>query len=216
MSRSREQKLKGFRFPVSESYAVYITGLSDKGEIENLSDDVVVAAKRAVTRATEKARTAANRKMRDQINWAARYLDGKLEMHTPTAAENEGRIDVRWRPTSLARFVVGTKTPFKGGVRLHVGAASFTTSKRMFIVPLKRGNADITEETRNLGLAIRLKPGEKITGKYNMKAISKGLYLLYAPSPAQVFYTVAEDLMPDVQVWVDDEFQRQIKLLGAA
>lgn len=199
---------------MSESYAVYITGLSDKDELGTLSDDIATAARRAVKRATERVRTEANRRMREQISWSARYLDGKLEIDTTREDGLEGRIDVSFRPTSLARFVKGSKTPWRAGVRLHVGAASFTKSNRMFIVPLKRGTGDITEENRNLGLAIRLKPGETITGKYKTKEISRGLYLLYGPSPAQVFFTVAEDILPSAQVWVDDEFQRQIKFLG--
>lgn len=200
---------------MSESYGVYITGLSDGDEIKSLTEDIKIAARRAVKRTTEKVRTEANRKMREQINWSARYLDGKLEINTMRDDGLEGRIDVSFRPTSLARFVVGSKTPWKAGIRLKVGPAAFTKSNRMFIVPLKRGGADITDDNRNLGLAIRLKQGERVTGKYKTKEIGKGLYLLYGPSPAQVFFTVAEDILPSAQVWVDDEFQRQINLLGS-
>lgn len=205
---------QGFRFQVSE-YLVYAQGISEAlGAGENLSEFQKVALTRAVNYAATKARTESNRRMREQISWAARYLDGKLDL-TPAkgSVDNpEARIDVAFRPTSLARFVVGSKTPWKAGVRLHVGAASFASSLRMFIVPLKRGTADITEENRNLGLAIRLKKGETISGKYKTKSLGKGLYLLYGPSPAQVFYTVAEDIVPNVSEWMALEYERQMKL----
>ncbi len=198
---------------MSETYAVYIAGLSDKDELAQLGADVKIAARRAVNYAVARAKTAANRQMREQINWTASYLDGKLKMRTADGlTTDEARIDVAFTPTSLARFVVGSKRPWKAGVRLHVDTARMTYAGRMFIVPLKRGVGEITEENRNLGLAIRLRPGETIKGKYKTKEIGKGLYLLYGPSSAQVFYTVAEDVMPDAQGWLDQEFQRQMNL----
>ncbi len=194
------------------NYVVYISGLSDKNELASLPDDVKIAARRAVNYATNRARTSAGRKMREQVNWTASYIDGKMKVKPAFGDNFEGRIDVSFRPTSLARFVVGAKTPWKAGVRLHVGAGTFTKSNRMLIVPLRRGVADITEDNRNLGLAIRLKPGETITGKYKTRAIGKGLYLLFGPSAAQVFYTVAEDVVPDAREWLSSEFERLMKV----
>lgn len=197
-----------------QSYAVYIEGLSEAyTELESLPDRVKVAARRAVNRATSRAKTAASRQMRDQIAWTASYLDGKLSVKLANESDSnpEGVVGAVFRPTSLARFATGAKTPWKYAKQLHVGAAKYApTNGRMLFVPLKAGKAAISEDQMNIGLAIRLKEGDTIKGKYNMKPISNGLYLLYGPSAAQVFFTVAKDIIPDVEQWLGDEFTRQM------
>lgn len=201
---------------MTDAYAVYVEGLSALDEIEHLPDYVKMSAHRAVIHATKRARTESGRLMRERISWSATYLTGqggKLEINLPNRdGPLEGDISAKFRPTSLARFAVGSKTPWKPGVSLHVGQATYRTSKRMFIVPLRKGNFDISEDRRNLGLAIRLKDGEVLQGKYKMREFSKGLYLLSGPSVAQVFYSVAEDVKSNAAEWLRDEFERQMKL----
>jgi hypothetical protein len=149
--------------------------------------------------------------MRSQINWTASYLDDKLTMKIDTGEVVEGRISTTFRPTSLAQFASGSTQPWTQAKRLHVGEASFTTLRNpLLFVPLRRGNASISEGNPNIGLAVRLKDGETIKGKYKVRPISKGLYLLYGPSASQVFFTVAEDLVPDVSEWLSAEFTRQL------
>lgn len=197
-----------------QNYAVYIEGFSETiQDVSELPGRVKRAALRAVNRATQRARTEANRKMREQIAWTASYLNDKLSIKLATGETLEGVVGAVFRPTSLARFASGSKTPWTKPMSLHVDAARYKPTKgAMLFVPLKAGSGPITEDNRNIGLAIRLKPGEKLTGKYNMKPFSKGLYLLYGPSSAQVFYTVAQDIMPDVADFLGDEFTRQMNL----
>lgn len=204
--------LKGFLFlPVAE-YAVFIQGLSDAvDDIDQLPDRVKMAAHRAVNYAATRAKTAAGRRMREQINWTASYVNDKLALKLANGDETEATISTTFRPTSLARYAVGSKQPWTYAKRLHVGAARYAdTNGKMLFVPLRAGKAAITEDNFNLGLAVRLKDGDTIRGKYNVKPIGKGLYLLYGPSSAQVFYTVAEDVIPDVSGWLDQEFTRQM------
>ena len=195
-----------------QNYAVFIEGLSDViDDFENLPDRVKKAAQRAVNRATQRAKTAASRKMREQVAWTASYLDGKMDVKFAQAGESEGSLRVMFRPTSLARFARGSKTPWTPAKQLHVGAASFKNPNgKMLFVPLKAGSGPITEDSMNIGLAVRLKDGDAVRGKYKMKPFGKGLYLLYGPSSAQVFFTVAEDLVPDVADWLSDEYTRQL------
>lgn len=204
---------KGFRcLPVAE-YAVFIQGLSDAMEdVSQLPERVKMAAHRAVNYATRRAKTQSNRLMREQIAWTASYVDNKLKMKLAEGDELEATISSEFRPTSLARFAMGAKTPWTYAKRLHVGAARYAdTNGKMLFVPLRAGKSAITEDNYNLGLAVRLKDGDTIKGKYKVTPISKGLYLLYGPSSAQVFYTVAEDVMPDVSGWLDQEFTRQME-----
>lgn len=204
--------LKRFLFPMADgAYAVFIEGLSDATtDIENLPDRTKRAAQIAVNYATKRARTAASREMREQIAWSASYLDGKLSMKLATGEALEGSIGAVFRPTSLARFASGSKKPWTPAKQLHVGAATFKNPYgKMIFVPLKRG-ATLTEDNMNIGLAVRLKDGDTVKGKYRMKPFGKGLYLLYGPSAAQVLFTVAEDISPDVGEWLNGEFIRQM------
>jgi small nuclear ribonucleoprotein (snRNP)-like protein len=193
-------------------YAVFIQGLSDALEdVSQLPERTKRAIALTIPRVTQRARTEASRRMRAQINWTASYLNDKLTMKIETGETYEGVISTTFRPTSLAQFASGSKQPWSLAKRLHVGEASFRTLQNpLLFVPLRRGTAPITEDNRNIGLAVRLKDGETIKGKYKVRPISKGLYLLFGPSSSQVFYTVAEDLIPDVSEWLDAEFARQL------
>ena len=203
---------KGFLFPAMAEYAVFIQGLSDALEdVSQLPERTKRAIALTIPRITQRARTEASRRMRAQINWTASYLGDKLRMKIDTGENYEGTISTTFRPTSLAQFASGSKQPWTQAKRLHVGQASFTTlNNPLLFVPLRAGKAAITEDNRNIGLAVRLKDGETIKGKYKVKPISKGLYLLYGPSASQVFYTVAEDLVPDVAEWLGAEYTRQM------
>lgn len=194
------------------AYAVFIEGLSETiTDIEQLPERVQRSAQIAVNYATKRAKTAASREMRNQIAWTASYLDGKLTMKLADGQELEGMIGANFRPTSLARFAKGSKQPWSLAKQLHVDAARFTSGNgRMIFVPLRAGSGPITEDAMNIGLAIRLKEGEKVNVKYRMRPFGKGLYLLYGPSSAQVLFTVAEDISPEVAEWLNTEFQRQM------
>ena len=75
----------------------------------------------------------------------------------------------------------------------------------------------LTDTKYNLGLAIRLRPGEKLQNKVAARRVEKGLYLLYGPSVDQVFRSrdgtgVATDLVPDIEQDLSDEFIRLLEL----
>lgn len=194
------------------AYAVFIEGLSETlTDIERVPDRVKRSAQFAVNYATRRAKAEASRQMREQIAWTASYLDGKLTMTLADGSRLEGTVGANFRPTSLARFAKGTKAPWTLAKQLHVDAARFTSGNgKMLFVPLRRGLGPITEDNMNIGLAIRLSEGDTVKAKYRMRPFGKGLYLLYGPSSAQVLYTVAEDISPDVAEWLNTEFQRQM------
>src|SRR5690625_6863150 len=83
------------------------------------------------------------------------------------------------RSTSLARFSSGAK-------RLSVQVAPGRRKRmgRAFLLPLRGGN---------IGLALRLKPGERLRNKKRVTQVSKNLYLLYGPAVNNVFDDVAEE-----------------------
>lgn len=195
---------------MSRPYIVAVEGISETiKSLDELPASVVRFARMAVNSTTKKARTMAARRIRDQVAFSASYLsdqNGRLTI-TKYATDNslEGRITGRERPTSLARFATGAAK----GVRVRVKPGSSLAMRRAFFMRLRAGTADI-ETKSNLGLALRLRPGESVLNKRQMVQVSGNLYLLYGPSVDQVFRSVAEDIAPEATDILEAEFLRLI------
>jgi hypothetical protein len=192
-------------------YVVAVDGLSALRDLETIPNEVKTAALRAVNRTVERARASSARRIREQVNFRARYLsgeDGRLAItKRATRDDLEGRITGRFRPTSLAEFVSSGRVGGKGGVTLQVEPGVAKRSRRMFMIRLRAG----ATELGNVGLAIRLRQGERIENKRKMISMGNGLHLLYGPSVDQVFSTVAEDVSPEAAEFLEAEF---IRLMG--
>lgn len=117
----------------------------------------------------------------------------------------------QFTPTPLARFAGGARASFLrgrgrrgGGVTVQVQPGRSVTLPRAFLLTLRNGN---------IGLAVRLKPGEVMRHTIGAKLITTGplagVALLYGPSVDQVFRTVAADITPQVLDGVTTEFLRQ-------
>lgn len=122
-------------------------------------------------------------------------------------------LAARHRPTSLARFARGQRPGGRGGVRVTVNPGAPVELKRAFLIRLRAGKT-LTDENFNLGLAIRLKPGERMTGKRKTTEVPGGITLLYGPSVNQVMVDVADEKSPAILDAVDNEFLRQFNRLG--
>jgi hypothetical protein len=176
------------------------------------------AARLAINDAADKAVTLARRAIIEQVAFKPSYLDStRLGVkQRARGADLEAVISARDRATSLARFALGTvafgrpKRPPRVRVKQGGGATSF---KRGFFVKLKRGNA-LTEDSFNIGLAVRLKKGESLAGSQAAAKLGGGVYLLYGPSVAQVFNTVRDDIAPEVAEFAAFEFHRQFRRLS--
>lgn len=154
--------------------------------------------------------------MRADITSQIAFPNGYLKMDDRLAVTRKARpgnieavITARDRPTSLARFSSGQspESTRKGGVTVQVKRGKTTHLKKAFLVRLKNGN---------LGLAVRLKPGETLNNKTYGKPVmlAKHVYLLYGPSVDQVFQTVAEESLPELGDMVSKEFYRQFTRLS--
>lgn len=201
------------------SYVVAVDGLSVLDDMANVTRGVAKLAQRAVNKTAERSRTSSARRMREQVAFPARYLsgsDGRLELRKASGSGLEASITGRARATSLARFVTSGSVRRAGQarsstVRVQVAPGKTIELKRAFLMKLRAGNQPI-ETQHNLGLAIRLKPGERIRNKHQMIQIAKGLYLLYGPSVDQVFRTVAEDEAPEAATFLENEFLRLMEV----
>jgi hypothetical protein len=121
----------------------------------------------------------------------------------------------RQRPTSLARFATSGSIGSKGGVRVKVakegGGGYF---KSAFLIRLRAGGS---LDDGNVGLAIRLKPGQTLNKRdtSRMVHLEANVVLLYGPSIDQVLNNgVAEKETPEVIADVATEFFRQFERLN--
>lgn len=190
-------------------YAIAVEGLAQLDDIRQLPSKIVQAATRSINRTTEWSRAQASREMREQVNFPARYLsgsDGRLAI-TRRAGRNDLSAIIRGRqePTSLARFSKD-KNPKaarkKGGVNVMVAPGESKFMKRAFLLNLNG----------NLGLAIRLKPGESLRNKSLSVRSWRGIYILYGPSVDQVFRGVATDMSDDIADRLEAEFNRLLEI----
>lgn len=195
--------------------------------IEYLGDRPEVArraARMAINDTTRSAVPKFRREMQAEVNFPPGYLDKDRFGQTKRATDTDlsATITARFRPTSLARFAPGQSfegARRTGGVRVKVNKGG--GAKRLpgaFFVRLNRG-ADNTDGF-NVGLAIRLKPGERLRGRKRGAAgvrLAPDLYLLYGPSVDQVFRDVSVAGSPDVADSLQQEFVRQwVRLNGSA
>lgn len=177
------------------------------------------AASQSINDSARRGRTRAARRILSQVALPQSYLSpggGRLvvgRFASPQALE--ASIRARSRPTSLARFARNPRIG-KGNVTISVKRGRVTFLRRAFLVRLRRGTA-LTDTQHNLGLAIRLRPGERIANKrIQAAALGRGLYLLYGPSVQQVFLDeqdtgVAVEIAPKI---ADDLSRSYLRRLG--
>lgn len=195
---------------MAEYEVVAIEGLSALGEIESLSERERIAAIRAVNKTADRARTAASRLMRSQVDFTASYLNERLTVAKRASGTNlEAVIRGRDRPTSLARFVTGNTKAGSTPVMVKPGVAKFV--KRSFIMKLRGAGGELT----NRGLAVRTSGGPP-KGAYKPARISDTLWLLYGVSVDQAFRSVRGEITPDAAIFLEAEFLRLMALDGVA
>ena len=158
----------------------------------------------------------------DEVAFPAGYVNKDRFDLTKTATDSDltAKITARFRPTSLARFA--PSQGFEGarrvgGVRVRVRRGGGTFMRRAFFVKLRRGGD--TTDGFNVGLALRLKPGDALRGRKKGGAsvqIAPDLYLLYGPSVDQVFRDVSVAESPAVAAELEREFIRQWVRLNAS
>jgi len=183
------------------------------------SDSRKLAAVRAINTAARDGRARAARMIRADINFPAKYVgpsDRRLYVSKQaTRSDLEAKITARGRVTSLARFVKGSPTPNAAGVYVQKNKVQYL--KKAFVIRLPQGSNSVTDTVHNLGLAVRLKPGDVLRKKITARRVASGLYVLYGPSVSQVFRAnddtgVASDMSPELADQLVSEFLRLLKV----
>lgn len=164
-----------------------------------------------------KGLTHYKKSIRSQVAFPGGYLEeadkfGQTGYATP--ARLETKISARQRATSLARFASGALNGEGATVRVKPGRS--VRLRKAFMVRLRAGTA-LDDDNFNLGLAVRVQPGQTIRGKRDtsrMVRLAKDVFLLYGPSVDQVFRSVAETETPAVLDEMGQEFLRQFTRLA--
>lgn len=153
----------------------------------------------------------------EEINLPQSYVDERITFARPaTPTSLVATIDARQRPVSLARFASGGSIGV-AGVSVQVKKAGGSKNlKGAFLVRLNAG-ANNTDNF-NLGLAVRLKPGQTIVNKRDtshMVHLAPNVVLLYGPSLDQVLNNeVIDKENPEVISTIETEFYRQFDRLA--
>lgn len=164
------------------------------------------------------------REMQKQVAFPTGYLKDKRRFgirKLATEADLEAVVSARFRPTSLARFATGSQTiqgaRRRGGIRVSVNRGGAKFLRRAFFVRLRRGQD--TSDGFNLGLAVRLRPGERLRGRRKGSAgvmLDENVALLYGPSVDQVFRDVSTTESPRFAQNLEREFLRQYVRLSSS
>jgi hypothetical protein len=190
--------------------------------VGEMPDNVKSALIGALNRTADRTRTRADRKIREEVAFPASYLrpsEGRLVVSQKARAESlQAVVTGRGRPTSLARFAVGSKPRSGdklGSVSVTVKPGQKADISRAWIISLPGA-----PDSKNLGLAVRTEGGPP-RGAYapkQLKAFGPNVWLLYGPSVNQVLFSarnnggVVEEITPDVIADLEAEFGRLIDL----
>lgn len=201
------------------------TGLDGIGDYFKRMPDVTArAARLAINTVLHRGgMRAIQTAMYGQINFPKGYLSGDRLFVSKLATERdlEGAILGRKRATSLARFAA-PGTPIgsianTSGVSVTVQRGRTQHLKKAWLVRLRQGKS-LTEDQYNVGLAVRVRPGDSIRGKRDGHQAwlnpQHTVALLYGPSVDQVFRSVADDTGPEILNQVAAEFFRQFDRLA--
>lgn len=193
---------------------------ADLPDLGKAPEKIVRFATMAINKTVDRARVRSAERVRQQVDFPANYLrgaDARLYVKKrATGNDLEGVISGRHRPTSLARFVRDNNPAAarkQGGLTIQVKPGEARFMKGAFLVKLRAGAAK-TDTKYNLGVAIRLKPGQRPRNSRAAVQLDRNLWLLYGPSVNQVFQTVREDVAPETLDYLVAEFMRLLDVEG--
>ncbi len=203
-----------------DAYEISLDGVENLPDLGNAPDKIVRFATMAVNKAVDRARANAARRIRQQVAFPATYLTGEdARLYVKKRAKKddlEGVVTGRFRATSLARFTKDTsqaQVRKRGGLTVEVKPGEARFLKGAFLVRLRAGAAK-TDTKFNLGVAIRLKSGQRPRNSRAAVELARNVWLLYGPSVNQVFQTVRADVAPETRDFLINEFMRLLDVEG--
>lgn len=202
-------------------FEITLDGIDNLPDLKKSPAQIARLASMAINKAADRARTRGAASIRQQVAFPANYLRGdesRLAVRKPRAtADNlEAIITGRHRATSLARFSNTTSQARgrkQGGLNIQVKPGEAKFVKGAFLVKLRAG-ATKTDTKFNLGVAIRLKNGQRPRNTRAAVQLDHNVWLLYGPSVDQVWRSVREDISPEITEYLVGEFERLLGVEG--
>lgn len=197
------------------SWTVVVEG-GAAGFLSDISPEKLKRAQMlAVNKTARDGRAMFARDVRDQVNLPASYVSANNKRlfiaQQASPFRTEAIIRAGGRPTSLARYARNPTSSKRGqGAVVEVAPGRARFMRRAFFLRLPQGST-LTNTQFNLGLAIRLRPGERIENKHSAVRMASGLYLLYGPSVDQIFRSASGDgLATDRAPMLAERLEREI------
>ena len=196
--------------------SVDVSGLDSMAKwLDSFPDATKRAARMAINQtADRKGFTAMRVRMEDQLAFPKGYLTDPTRFRVSERATDdnlEAKVTARQRPTSLARFVTNRSAvgprPAGQGLTINVKKSRRKVLDRAFLIRLRAGSSG---DNTNLGLAVRLSPGEALINKKFARPMQGNLYLLYGPSVEQLFENLLPSKMQEIGDYLEAEFNRQL------
>jgi len=201
-------------------FEVTLDGIDNLPDFDAAPEKIARVARMAINRTAERARARGAAEIMRQVAFPASYLrgeDSRLYIKKRSVGTNlEAIISGRERPTSLARFVRDNDPAAarrRGGLKVQVKPGEARFMKGAFLVKLRAGK-EKTDTKFNLGVAIRLKNGQRPRNTRAAVQLDRGLWLLYGPSVNQVFRAVRDDISPETRDFLVAEFERLLGVEG--
>lgn len=202
---------------MSDKFVIAWNGVETIQQYAAHIQELEFAAVQMINTTARDTRSEGQRRIMAEINFGSGYLNPAAKRfyvsRKATRAKPEAVITARGRPTSLARFVTANPGIGKEGVSVQVKTGKAQFLKKAFLIKLPAGSGSV-ETKFNLGLAVRLRPGETLRNKKAVTTrIKSGLFVLYGPSVSQVFIDnsgdgVAKDMEPNILDAMESEFLR--------
>lgn len=186
--------------------------------VKRLGQSVDPASRIAINDGARFAVREGAKDISSELNLSQRYIMGgpapRLAVRRfASDADLEAVVTGRDRPTSLSRFARTAVRFGKQRLSPTVKVSAQGGGQRIrgsFFVRLRRG-VSMDGETFNVGLAVRLKPGQRIPGKNVMaKPGRSGFYLLYGPSVGQAYRTASVRTVPAVSQRIGNTLAREL------
>jgi hypothetical protein len=200
------------------SFTVDMGGIKDLQRYMTSAPDATrQAMSDAINGAIKFAYAESSREIRKDVNFSQDYIGSvangnrlKVSLYATKDAPI-AKIRAEPRAVSLARFAANRGVFGKAGVSIMVKPGREEFLKESFLMRLSVGSAAVTTDNFNIGLAVRLKPGQVLRNRHKAVKFSTrdpNLYLLYGPSVDQVFNHVRDRIEPAVSKFLTSEFYR--------
>jgi len=198
---------------MADNFSVTIRGISTIRDLDKLSRNQQVIASRAINQIARRTRTNSAVRLRDQLNFPARYLsgqDGKIELKTASPGNLQAVLSASSQPRSLARFVKGSARG-RGKVKVEVQPGGVRSMPGAFLLNLNKGG-----DSSLLAIRSPTKPA----GAFRPRRLGKSLWLLYGPSVSQALLHndaragIWVEIEDDVANALEAEYLRQLKVEG--